>query len=385
MTQAADILKRKNKLFSMKRAHYQQLLSVVVFITISGCGDRSGNSSPAAGSSAIVHNLDTVAVFALSQKMVEKKIELPAELLPYEQTELFAKVQGYVKEIRVDIGDDVRKGQTLAVLEAPEVNTKYAEFQTSLLAAKAKYNASLDNYRRLSRASEASTPGIVAPVDLERNLQQMLADSASYYAAEKLAQSYKEVSGYLVLKAPFDGVITARKADPGNLAGNNTPIVTVQNNKVLRLRVAVPENYIASPGGSDSIQFRTDAFPEKSFTAVLARKTETIDPVTRTELWEYDYRNAGKILKAGAFAYVQLKIARKTKSFVVPASSIVTTQEKKFVIRVRNGQVEWIDVRPGITMDNGVEVFGALKSNDSLVLRGSDERKPGSRAYWKMN
>jgi membrane fusion protein (multidrug efflux system) len=361
------------------------IVSIVVFISISSCGNNATNNSTKGNSSSAANSLDTVPVFLLAQKKVEKKIELPAELLPYEQTELFAKVQGYVKDIKVDIGDYVHKGQTIAIIEAPEVNTKYAEFQTSLLAAKAKYNSSLDNYQRLWKASQANTPGIVAPADLERNKQQMLADSASYYAAEKLAQSYKEVSGYLILKAPFDGVITDRKADPGNLAGINTSIVTVQNNKVLRLRVAVPENYIASHAASDTIQFRTDAFPEKLFTAKLTRKTETIDPNTRTELWEYDYNNSNKILKAGAFAYAQLKIARQTPSFVIPSSAIVTTQEKKFVIRVKNSKVEWIDIRQGITMDAGVEIFASLNNNDTLVLRGSDERKPGSMAYWKMN
>src|SRR5579871_5554978 len=370
----------------MKQVHYNFMISITLFISITGCSNNntSTNSTPGNNVSA-TNSLDTVPVFLLSQKKVEKKIELPAELLPYEQTELFAKVQGYVKEVKVDIGDNVRKGQTLSVIEAPEVNTKYEEFQTSLLAVKAKYNASLDNYQRLYKASQANTPGIVAPVDLERNKQQMLADSASYYAAEKLAQSYKEVSGYLVLKAPFDGVITSRKTDPGNLAGINTSIVTIQNYKTLRLRVAVPESYIASHAASDTIQFKMDAFPEKLFTAKLARKTETIDPNTRTELWEYDYNNINKILKAGAFAYVQLKIARQTPSFVVPSSSVATTQEKKFVIRIKNNKAEWVDVRQGISLDDGIEIFGNLSVNDTLIARATDERKPGSEASWKLN
>jgi membrane fusion protein, multidrug efflux system len=369
----------------MKPTPFNYILSIAFFITVNSCSNNATNNSAAGNNSSAINNPDTIPVFLLAQKKVEKKIELPAELLPYEQTELFAKVQGYVKDVKVDIGDYVRKGQTLAIIEAPEVNTKYEEFQTSLLAAKAKYNASLDNYQRLYKASQANTPGIVAPVDLEHNKQQMLADSASYYSAEKLAQSYKELSGYLILRAPFDGVITSRKTDPGNLAGINTSIVTVQNNKILRLRVAVPENYIASHATSDTIQFKMDAFPEKLFAAKLTRKTETIDPTTRTELWEYDYNNSSKQLKAGAFAYVQFSIMRETKSFVIPSSSIATTQEKKFVIRVKNNKAEWVDVRQGITMDIGVEIFGNLNNNDTLLLRATDERKPGSQAFWKLN
>ncbi|MBS1932872.1 MAG: efflux RND transporter periplasmic adaptor subunit [Bacteroidetes bacterium] len=360
---------------------YLHILFISSLIAVISCNDNAANNASYSSSKP---GADTVAVFLLSQKKVIKKIELPAELLPYEQAELSAKVQGYVKEMKVDIGDKVRKGETLAIIEAPEVNTKYAEFQTSLLAAKAKYNASLDNYLRLWKASQANTPGIVAPVDLERNKQQMLADSASYYASEKLAQSYKEVSGYLILKAPFDGIITTRKADPGDLVNQNSVIVTVQNNRILRLRVAVPEIYVSSGNASDTIQFKMDAFPEKIFKAKLTRKTETIDPSTRTELWEYDYNNNEKILKAGAFAYVQLKIEREFPSFVVPFSAVASTQEKKFVIRVKNNKAEWIDVRQGMTLDEGVEIFGNLSLNDTLFFRATDERKPGTIAFWKL-
>ncbi|HXB43998.1 MAG TPA: efflux RND transporter periplasmic adaptor subunit [Puia sp.] len=368
----------------MKRRHYYIVL-FALSVTLSACDNNAGTNTMSQDNTLVDNRLDTVPIFLLSQKKIEKNIELTAELLPYEQTEMFAKVQGYLKDVNVDIGDYVRKGQTLATIEAPEVNSKYAEFQTSLLSAKAKFSASLDNYQRLYRASQANTPGIVAPVDLERTRLQMLADSASYAAAEKLAQSYKEVSGYLILKAPFDGIITARKADPGNLTGMNTPVVTVQNNKILRLRVAVPESYIASQSLSDSIQFKLDGFPEKLFKAKLTRKTGTIDPNTRTELWEYDYNNTSKILKAGAFAYVQLKITRTALSFVVPSSSIATTQEKKFLIRVRNGKSEWIDVRQGLTLDEGIEIFGNLSVGDTLVLHATDERKPGAMAFWKLN
>jgi membrane fusion protein (multidrug efflux system) len=361
---------------------------IYILIVCSGfaaCGSPAANTTAGNAAAASEKGKDTVPAFLLAQKKIKKKVELPAELLPYEQAELSAKVQGYIREMKVDIGDHVRKGQTLAVVEAPEVNTKYAEFQASLLSANAKYAASADEYRRLLNASRANTAGIVAPVDLERSRQQMLADSASLKAAEKLAQSYKEVSNYLFLQAPFEGVVTARKADPGDLVGTNNMIVSVQDNRILRLRVAVPEAFISSNAAADTIRFKSDAYPERVFMARLTRKTETIDPVTRTELWEYDYNNRNRELKAGAFAYVQLNIERPFPSFVVPFSAIATTQEKKFVIRSRAGKAEWVDVRSGITMDDGQEIFGDLSPGDTLVLRASDERKPGSTAYWKVN
>src|SRR4249920_3577317 len=109
--------------------------------------------------------MDTVPVFILHDTTVVKNIELPAELLPYEQVALYARVQGYIKEMKVDIGDKVRSGQSLAIIEAPELQSEYAEFQSSLQAAKAKYMSSADVYQRLYKASQAKTAGIVAPVE----------------------------------------------------------------------------------------------------------------------------------------------------------------------------------------------------------------------------
>jgi len=359
---------------------YGYLITPLFCLVIASCGEDAKTAAPATAAGG----LDTVPVFLLAKKKVAKKTELPAELLPYEQADLSARVQGYIREMKVDIGDHVKKGQVLAVVDAPEVNTQSSEYEASLQAAKAKYNASADHYQRLERASQAKTPGIVAPVDLERSRQQMLADSASLNAAIKLAQSYKEISGYLLLKAPFNGIVTARKADPGNMAGANNTLLTIQNNTTLRLRVAVPESFINSGAAADTVHFKTDAFPEKAFTARLARKSGTIDPATRTELWEYDYNNKSGELKAGSFAYVQLTMARTGTSFVVPFPAVATTQEKRFVIRITNGKAEWVDVRKGITLDNGTEIFGNLLEGDTLVGNATDERKPGSAGYWRV-
>jgi membrane fusion protein (multidrug efflux system) len=355
-------------------------IAVCLGIILVGCNDHAPKQTGATAGNV----LDTVPVFLLHDTSVTKNIELPAELLPYERADLFARVQGYVKDIRVDMGDKVRRGQTLAIIEAPELLTKYAEFQASLQAAKAKYRSSTDVYQRLSRASQAATPGIVAPVDLERSRNQYLADSASYEASQKLAQSYKEVAGYLVLQAPFDGVITARMADKGTLVGNNQPLLTIQHTGRLRLRIAVPELYITSSTANKETMFRVDAYPEKLFKATLTRKSESVDANTRTELWEYIFNNSNHELKAGSFAYVKLGLQRAGNSFVVPPTAIATNQERKFVIKVKEGKAEWVDIRQGMSTDKGIEIFGNLSNNDTLLTRATDERKPGSLAWWKV-
>jgi RND family efflux transporter MFP subunit len=374
MIRTAKILMNNKSITGMKYC-----IAALVIVALTGC--EHNTPSPAA---APVNTLDTVPVLVIHDTNVTKNIELPAELLPYEQAALFARVQGYIKELKADMGDKVRQGQTLAIIEAPELQTRYAEFQASLQAAKAKYMSSADVYQRLSKAAQAKTPGIVAPVDLERSRHQYLADSASYEASRQLARSYKEVAGYLVLTAPFDGVVTARNADRGALVGNNQAILTIQRNNKLRLRVAVPELYVASGAVSKTASFRVDAYPNKLFQATLSRKSESIDPQTRTELWEYVFDNSHHELKTGSFAYVKLGLQRTGNSFILPATAVVTNQERRFVIRVKDGKAAWVDVRQGMSTDRGVEVFGELSNGDTLVIRGTDERKPGSAAFWKV-
>lgn len=359
-------------------------MRIIPIISVLSILVACGNHQAPATQTSTAPAPDTVAVFSLQQDTAKKTLELPAELLPYENAELFARVQGFVRAMKVDLGDRVHKGQTLAIIEAPEINTRFAEAEASLQSARAKWNSSKDNYERLYRASQAATPGIVAPVDLERSRNQMLADSAAYAATGKQAQAYKEIAGYLYITAPFDGVVTARKADPGSLVGTNAMLLTVQNNRTLRLRAAIPEIYVAAASTSATIDFRVDAYPTQVFKAKAARKSATIDPATRTELWEFAVDNSHYQLKAGSFAYIKLALERNNVSFIVPASAIATTQEKKFVIRVKNGQAEWVDVKQGLSTDKGIEIFGALQPGDSLLVKASDERKPGSTAYWKM-
>jgi membrane fusion protein (multidrug efflux system) len=359
----------------------RSLVFGTLLVLLSECGNGKQQDAPVATSPSA----DTVQVFLLKTDTLKKTVELPGELLPYLQTDLYAKVQGYVQAMKVDIGDRVRKGQTLAVIEAPEVNTQVTQSMAALQAAKAKLAASADNYNRLYQASQSPSPGIVAPVDLVNSRNQMLADSASYEALRQEVNAYKEVSGYLYIAAPFNGVITARKSDPGDLVSANSMLLTVQDNNILRLRVAVPEIYVSAANGNKSLQFAVDAYPEQKFTGTLTRKTETIDPATRTELWEFDVDNTQHLLKAGTFVYARLILGRSTPSFVLPPSAVATTLERKFVIRVKNNKVEYVDVRQGMITDAGVEVFGNLNTGDTLVVKATDERKPGSTAYWKLH
>lgn len=319
---------------------------------------------------------DSVEVFTLRKETVSKSLTLPAELIPWERAEVYAKVAGYVRELKVDMGDRVRKNDILVILDAPEVIANYAQSSADLQTAKSRYRSSLDVYTRTHTAAQER--GAVSEAELERVKNQMLADSASYEAARSEAEAQAQLKNYLVIRAAFDGVITQRKVNPGTLVGREqTPLLVVENISKLRLRVAVPETYTSAVPESTSIYFTVDAQPAKTYTATLARKSNQIDEQTRTEQWEFEVANGAGELKSGMYGTAAFTLKRSEPTFVVPASAVVTTLERRFVIRVRDGKTEWVEVRAGIQTDRQVEIFGDLQADDVLIASANDEIKPG--------
>lgn len=329
-----------------------------------------------------VQTTDSVAVFALTKEAIGKTLSLPSELLPWERAEVFAKVQGYVRELKVDIGDRVRKNDVLLILDAPEVTANYASSVANLQAAKSKYNTSRDVYKRTVLASREK--GAVSDSELERIKNQMLTDSASYEATRSGADASAQLKNYLVIRAAFDGVITKRNVYPGTLVGKDqTPMIVLENLSKLRLRIAVPEAYTSAVPESNTIIFSVDAQPTKKYSATLARKSNEIDEKTRTELWEFEVPNGDLELKSGMYGNATLSVKRDSPSFVVPYAAVVTTLEKRFVIRVREGKTEWVDVRIGINISDKVEIFGNLQEGDFLLIKATDEVREGQTVVVK--
>lgn len=327
---------------------------------------------------------DVKIAFPLKRQEVSKTMQLPTELLPYEQAEIHAKVEGYVQKLLVDIGDKVKKGDLLLVLEAPEVVAQYADANAKYQGAEATYLASMDKYERIARA--AKNQGVIAESEVVRSRNRMRADSAAMVSARSTASAYGQLQAYLSIRAPFDGTITKRSVDVGDFVGNtgNSTLLTLERPDKLRLRVHVPESYVNSVPHGDSISFTTESVNDRSFMAKLARKSGSIDRDTRTELWEYEYSNRSGELKPGMYAMATLQLNRPSASFVVPFPAMVTTLERKFVTRVKDGKVEWVDVREGISRADGVEIFGNLDEGDILLARGSEELKPGTGIKTKM-
>ena len=320
--------------------------------------------------------VDSIKVFVVKQDSAVKEISIPGELVANEVVQVRAKVQGYIRKLNVDIGSKVSQGQVLALIDAPEVNTRIQELNEKVKAARSRFLSSKDYFERIDSASKGE--GVIAKSEWQRTRNQMLTDSAEYNAAMFAAASSKQIGGYLAIVAPYKGIITKRNIVVGSFVGsqNEKPLFELEDNSLLRLRVAVPEVYTNAVLQGNSGSLTTRSLPDKKFTATLARKAGSIDNDTRSETWEFEIPNSSGELKPGSYADVKLKFSRLHPSLVIPVSAVVTTLEKRFVIRVINGNTQWIDIRPGFNMGDKTEIFGDLQPGDTLVLKASEELKP---------
>lgn len=358
----------------MKNKTYYFLLGATLFQFSCSSGEQQTSEKE-----------DVRSAFNLSKEAVDTELKLPAELLPYEKADIHTKLDAYVQRVWVDIGDKVKKGQILLSLDAPEIKSKTAEAEAKLVEAEAKYRASEDRYRRLLNASK--TQGAISEGDLIAVRNLFHADSAFWQAAKLMARSFREQQDYLTIRAAFDGIVTTRNVDAGDFVNQNQSraLITVERPDRLRLRVHVPEAYVQAAPQSEQLIFTTDGLSNQRFEAQLARKSGSINPQTRTEIWEYEFDNRDAVLKPGMYAMVNLFLVRAENSFVVPAAAVATTLEKKFVIRVREGIIEWVDVRTGISKNGKVEIFGELNEGDILLSRASDELKQGRKVEYAIN
>ncbi|MBN9297651.1 MAG: efflux RND transporter periplasmic adaptor subunit [Filimonas sp.] len=320
-------------------------------------------------------------IVPVAKGRLSSSLQLPGELIAYQQVDLYAKVSSFVKSLNADVGSAVSQGQLLATMEAPELNSQLAAAESRLKAQEAVYYASKALYDRLFETSK--TPGTVSQNDLDQALAKKNADYAQLEAAKS---SYKEVAdtrNYLQIRAPFSGVISSRNANPGAYVGpagkgSELPLFTLQEQKRLRLVISVPEAYTSLLANTTTVAFTVKALPNEKFTAKIKRMAGALDSRLRAERVEMDVFNDNKKLLPGMVSEVSLPLPAQDSTFIIPKSALVNSTEKVFVIRVINNKAEWVDVKKGREADGKVEIYGDLKPEDKLVKVASDEIRNGS-------
>jgi len=381
-----------------------RIASILVVLATShwctSCGSNTNSSTKAQASAATA---PTVEATKVASKKLSITTRLPGELQAYEAVAVFPKVTAYVDSISVDRGTRVKSGQLMALLVAPEVAAQRAEAQSKLQAAEAqraeaeaKLASDQSTYDRLKSAS--ATPGVVAGNDLEIAQKAAEADRARLQALREGAEAAKsalksitEIEGYLQVRAPFDGIVTERNVHPGSLVGPATtssgaamPMLRVEKTARLRLIVPVPEKYATGINIGSKVEFSVPAFPSQTFAGTIARLAHSVDVKTRTMPVELDVNNADGRLSSGMFPEVLWPVRRTEPTLFVPVSAVARTTEATFVIRIREGNTEWVNVQTGELDGKSIEVFGGLREGDEVALRGTDELRAGTHVVTKQ-
>jgi len=378
------------------------MLLLVGIVFCVSCGSDGGGSQSASaqqpGTSAAQNTqpassgVQTLDATKVTSQQLSLTVRLPGEFTPYESVSVYPKVTAFVRSIGVDRGSRVKAGQEIVRLEAPELaaqkqeaESKLQEAEAQRSEAEAKFTSDQSTFQRLKSA--AATPGVVAGNDLDVAQQSTEGDRARLRAAERNIEATKaalksvaEIQSYLLVKAPFDGVVTERNVHPGALVGPNGNEAMLRIEKVSRLRLVlpVPENYLSSTVKGAKVTFTVPAFPGEKFSGAIARTADSLDVKTRTMPVELDVMNSSGHLAPGMYPEVDWPVRRTRTTLFVPASSVAHTNEKTFVVRIRDGKAEWVDVQTGLSSGKLVEIFGDLHDGDLVATRGTDEVKPGT-------
>ncbi|GAB3334360.1 efflux RND transporter periplasmic adaptor subunit [Larkinella ripae] len=365
----------------MKPFLYGCLTALLLSSALTGC------SSPEADDTA--KNKDTKKQFAkpvyrigkATEQKVGQVVQLPGEFKAFQEVNIYPKADGFVEQVLVDRGSEVRKGQVLMVLEAPEMEERLVVARSTTLKANAMLTASKEHYRRLKASSKV--PGSVSALDLETAQARMMADSAAMLGEQANFRALSKIKSYLTVRAPFDGVITERNVHPGALVGAGVkmerPMMVLQQQNRLRLVVDIPENYSMSLKQGDTVLFTVGAMPGREFTGKISRRSSNMNEQFRSETVEIDVSNPARKFKPGMFAEISLSAEGTPGAVAVPASAVVASTERQYVIRVQDGRAQYVDVRKGQQAGEMTEVFGNLRANDPIVINAREDLKEGAQ------
>jgi membrane fusion protein (multidrug efflux system) len=355
----------------------RKLIVVAIAFLMTAC---SNNHPVSVGErNRVAKSAETVKI---EKGELNSQIKIPGQLKPFERVDIYPRVNGFVKEIYVDRGSYVHQGQILMTLEAPEVEQQLQAANAKFLQAQENLNASRDRYMRLKMASKKT--GAISEVDMVSAQSKFDADSAFLQSERANVNDIQAMKDYLVVKAPFDGVITERNVHPGALTGpnfrlDNKPLMVLYNNKKLRLEVFVPEEYVQKLDlGNKQISFTTDAIAGKIFTANIARASDALSDDYRSEAIEADVANGDDNFKPGMYVEALLKVRSALQSYLVPTGAVITSTEKKYVVAKIDGKAKFIPVTAGLSNNGQTEVYGAFTGDELILKNPGNEVKSGS-------
>ncbi len=398
-----------------------------IFMFVAACSKTGGENSDAAKA----RQAQTVAVAKVAVESLSRDLSLTAEFRPFQEVEILAKVAGYVKVIYVDIGDLVKKGQLLAILEVPELADDLARGKATLKRGEAEAARAREELRRsqathdiadlsFTRLSQvaAQRPGLVAQQEIDDARSKDLVAEAQVAAArsnieaanEQISESqaalgrFKTMLDYARVTAPFNGVVTKRYADTGSMIQAGTasqtqamPLVRLSENSLLRLIVPVPESAVPTVHVGQQVDVRVPTL-NRVFSGKVVRFASKVTESTRTMDTEIDVPNPELILVPGMYAEVRLNLDHRDNVLAIPVTAVdlaigEASQQPKGGANSNSGQVmvvspgNRIEVRHlflGLETANKVEVLSGLKEGDLVVIGGRASLQAGQEVQPKV-
>jgi RND family efflux transporter MFP subunit len=326
--------------------------------------------------------LTAVSVVSPQRTTPVQEIILPGNVQPFITSPIYSRTNGYLKQWYVDIGAHVKQGQLLAVIETPEVDQQLEQSLSNLNTAKANLalaEITMNRYEGLLKSKA------VAQQDVDNAVGTYNANKAIVDANQANVKQVQALQSFEKIYSPFDGVVTARNTDIGDLinSGSNggvkTDLFHIAQPGVLRVYVNVPEEYSQGVKVGMTADLALTEFPGRKFQGKLVRTADAINVSTRTLLIEIDVGNPAGTLLTGSYAEVHLKVQSQASTFLLPVNTLLFRSEGLQVGIVKDGNVALTTVTPGHDFGDQIEIVAGLKSNDQVIINPPDSIISGQK------
>jgi RND family efflux transporter MFP subunit len=316
-----------------------------------------------------------VSVVSPERTTLAQEIILPGNVQPFITSPIYSRTNGYLQKWYVDIGAQVMQGQLLAVIETPEVDQQVEQSLSNLNTAKANLalaEITKNRYETLLKAHAVSQQ------DVDNAVGTYNANKAIVEASQANVKQLQALQSFEKIYAPFDGVVTARNTDIGDLinsgssGGVKTDLFHIAQPGKLRVYVNVPEEYSQGIKTGMTAELALAEFPGRRFQGKLVRTADAINMTTRTLLIEIDVDNPTGTLLTGSYAEVHLKVPTQASSYLLPVNALIFRSEGLQVGIVNDGKVALTTVTPGHDFGNKIEVVSGLKANDQVIINPPD-------------
>lgn len=349
-----------------------------------GITTRLRHAATVRGETALL-SLPSVSVATPERSAPLQEIVLPGNVQPFISAPIYARTNGYLKSWYADIGAHVRKGQLLAVIETPEVDQQLQQSRSNLTTSEA--NLKLSEITK-NRYQGLLATHAVAQQDVDNAVGTYNANKSIVEANQANVKQLETLQSFEKVYAPFDGIITARNTDVGQLinAGNSgvtgnttSDLFHISQPGKLRVYINVPEQYSKAAAPGLTADLTLAEFPGRQFQGTLVRTSDAINYATRTLIAEVDVNNPSGELLSGAYAEVHLKVPADASSYLVPVSALIFRSQGLQIAVVRNGSAVLTSVTPGHDFGEKIEIVSGLQANDAVIVNPPDSLVSGQK------